>query len=216
MRHALILLAVVALLPAIAPAESELSVMLGHRGGDVTFLVEADSPFIACLIPPCVVAEARTPESEVLGLVLDVPIASGWMFEVLLNRQRDELDLVTDLSSEAGRPVAESYELTTLQLGAQRRWGGYRLKPFVAAGVGVARVETSAGILDSPVRAGDSGIALGARDVLSVSLGGGVRLAIGPRWGLRLEARGYLTDLPAEIGGELAQIEVGFGLSATL
>ena len=216
MRRTLIMLAAVVFLPAVASAEGELSVMLGYRGGDASFLVEADVPFIACLIPPCVVAEARTPESETLGLVLDVPIASGWMFEVLLNRQEDNLRLATDLSAEAGRPMPESFDLTTLQVGAQHRWGTDRLAPFVAGGIGVARVETSAGILGSPVRAGDVGRTLGAKEVLSVSLGGGTRLAFGPRWGLRLEARGYLTDLPAEMGGELVQTEVSIGLSARL
>jgi len=190
--------------------------MLGYRGGNTSFPIEAEAPFIACLIPPCVVAEASTPEGGVAGLVLDVPIASGWMFEAFLSRQEGGLSLLAEVSSEAGRLTPESFDLTILQIGAQHRWDHDRLAPFAAAGIGVARVETSAGILDTPVGAGDVGMTLGAREVLSLSLGGGVRLALGPRWGLRLEARGYLTDLPEEMGGELVQGEVSFGLSTRL
>ena len=79
MRRAAIGLVLLLALPVAAVAAGELALVLGARIGDVSFPVEADATGIACLIPPCVVAEASTPESEVLGLVVDLPIARGWM-----------------------------------------------------------------------------------------------------------------------------------------
>jgi hypothetical protein len=214
--RALIVLALLASPSMIAGAEIELSLVLGYRSGDTSFLVEADAPFIACLVPPCVVAEARTPESEVPGLVLDVPIASGWMFEALLNQQEGSLRLATDLPVEAGPLAPESFDLTTLQVGVLRYWDRDGLVPFAVAGIGVARAETSAALLTSPFRVGEVGRRIGSREALSLSLGGGGRLPLDARWGLRFEARAYWTDLPAELGGELAQAEVSVGLSARL
>lgn len=202
-----------ALLAGAAAAQVELAGVLGYRGGDRSFPVEARTPGIACLIPPCVVAEASTPESEVLGLMLDVPVADGWALEALVNRQDADLRLATGLAPEAGKTEPESFELITLQVGAMRRWEGGALTPFVAAGIGVARVETSALVLTRPPVVGEPGRRRDASEGLSLSLGGGARQALGPRWGLRYEARAYWTDLPAELGGELVQIEVGLGLA---
>lgn len=218
MSRILITLAVAALVwaPAAALAEAELTAVLGYRGGDSSFLVEADAPFIVCVTSPCIVADARTPESGVLGLVLDVPIRQGWMFEALLNRQDADLRLASHPSN--GTLRAESFELTTFQVGLQRRWepvaGG--LEPFVAGGIGVARVESSGATLTRPIVPGDVGRRLGAEEGFSASLGGGARLALGERFGLRLEGRGYRADLPRELGGELVQVELSVGLSARL
>lgn len=217
MRRVLSALAALTLLPAAAAsAQSELTAVLGYRSGDGAFTVEADALDIACLVPPCFVAEARTPESEALGLVLDVPIAGGWLFEALLNRQSADLRLAAGLPLEAARLAPESFELTTLQVGAQRRWGGGAVTPFVAAGVGVARVESSAAVLTPPIDFGEVGTRLGAREVLSLGLGGGARQPLGPRWALRYELRAYWTDLPQELGGALLQIELGLGLAIRL
>ena len=184
MRRAAIGLVLLLALPVAAVAAGELALVLGARIGDVSFPVEADATGIACLIPPCVVAEASTPESEVLGLVVDLPIARGWMFEARLDRQDADLDLATTLPPEAGPIAAERFELTTLQLGVQRRWAGEELMPFVAAGVGLASAETSAAVLERPIGAGEPGRRLGSMDGLAVRLGlawDGRRGSRGPR-----------------------------------
>jgi hypothetical protein len=216
MRHALVALIPLLVVPAISHAEMELSLTLGYRGGDASFPAEANAPAIACLVPPCVVADAHTPEGEVLGLILDLPVDSNWMLEVLLSRQDADLDLVTELPPEALPLEPESFELTVLQLGALRRWRMGAREPFVVAAIGVARSETSARVLEPPVRVGEVGRRVGAQDGLSWSVGGGVRLALEKRWGLRLEFRAYRHDLPSELGGELIQAEVSAGLSARL
>lgn len=214
----LLTLTAAALLPAAALAQAELSALVGYRGGDSAFLVEADAPLVDCLLPPCVVARARTPESEVLGLVLDLPLAGGWMAEALVNRQQANLRLAAPPGLDAGPLGAERFELTTLQVGLLHRWrpvaGG--LEPFVAGGVGLARVESSAAVLTRPVRPGEPGRRLAADEVFAASLGGGARLALGRRLGLRLEGRGYRTELPRELGGALVQFELSAGLTARL
>lgn len=216
MRRFPIFLAAILLLPAAAPAEVELTAVLGSRSGDSAFLVEADAPQIACFAPPCIPADARTPESEVLGLVLDVPIRDGWMLEALINRQ--DADLRLDAGPGVGRLKPESFELTTFQVGVQHRWqpvaGG--LEPFLAGGVGIARVDSSAAVLDRNFQPGDSGRRLGSDEGFSASLAGGARLPLGERFGLRFEGRGYRTELPAGLGGTLSQIELSIGLSARL
>ncbi len=216
MRHPAIMLVPLFALAAAAGAESELSLVLGYRAGDASFPIEADARGIACLVPPCVVADASTPESEVLGLVLDVAVAPDWMFEARIDRQDGDLRLSAPQPPEAGPVTPESFELTTIQVGLLRHWAGDGLAPFVAAAVGLASVETSAAILDPPVGPGEAGRRLGSKDGLAFSLGGGARKSLGPRWGLRLEARGLWVDLPRELGGELVQLELAVGVSARL
>jgi hypothetical protein len=213
-RTPTLLVAAVVLAPPAALAQVEITAILGYRGGDSSsFLVEANTPRIACLVPPCVVAEAGTPESEVLGLVLDVQVARGWMVEALISRQDAELELRVPPAVSGVEVLPESFELTTLQIGLLRRWGGGGLEPFVAGGAGIARVESSGAVLTPPVLPGDSGRRLGSEEVLSASLGGGARLGLGPRLGLRLEGRAWWTDLPSGLGGALVQGELGVGLS---
>lgn len=148
--------------------------------------------------------------------MLDVPIASGWMLEALLNRQEGDLRLAAELPPEVGPLKAESFELTTLLAGVQRRWQRGELVPFVVVAIGVARAESSARILTGPIQPGESGRRLGTSEGLALSLGTGARLALDDRWGLRFEARAQLSDLPSELGGQLVQLEIGVGLSTRL
>ena len=216
MRRAAIVLVLLLAMQAAAAAAGELALVLGYRTGDVSFLVEADATGIACLLPPCVVAEASTPESEALGLILDLPIAQGWMFEARLDRQDADLSLSTTLPPEAGPVGAEGFELTSFQVGVLRQWAGDGLRPFATAGVGLASAKTSAAVLEPPIGPGEAGRRLGSRDGLAISLGGGAKKALGSRWGLRLEARVLWIDLPSEVGGKLTQLGLEVGLSTRL
>ena len=216
MRRFALLLILLNLPAAAAGAETGLTLVLGYRGGDASFPIEADAGGIACLVPPCVVAEASTPESAVLGLVLDVPISQRWMFEARLDRQEADLRQATALPLEAGPLTPQSFELTTLEAGVLRRWPGDGLAPFVAAGVGIAGIETPAAVLSASWAPGETGRRLGSRDGMAFSLGGGALKELGRSSGLRFEVRGLWVDLPRELGGELVQIEVAAGLTLRL
>lgn len=206
MRRLLIALALSTLVPAAAGAAMELTVTAGHRGGEAELLTEDFTSLIVCVTTPCALATGRAGDDGVLGLILGVPIADGWMFEVLLNRQDGDVAFPGTLLPR------QSYEATTAHLGVQRYWQRERWTPFVAAGLGVTRWETTALVYRRPLFPGIEVQPLAAREVLSGSIAAGVKLPLASRFALRLEGRYYHLDLPAELNGSLGQTEATAGL----
>ncbi len=208
MRRLLIALVLLTLTlaPAAAGAGVELTLTGGYRWGEAELLTEDYTRLILCVTTPCAPAAGRAGDNTALGLILDVPIARGWMFEALLNRQDGHVAFPGTLLPR------ESYESTTTQIGVQRYWERERWTPFVAVGLGVTRWETSALAYRPPLL---PGIVVQPLDeeVFSGSIAGGVKLPLTSRFGLRLEGRYYHIDLPPAVGGSLGQTEATAGLT---
>lgn len=118
--------------------------------------------------------------SAVYGLLLDIPLAPDWALEILLNRQQSRF--VVDHGLLTPSSTLGDVDLTTLQAGFLFQWGAGQVNPFLTAAAGVTRIEPKFG-------------GLSRDDRLSASLGGGVKIFFSRNLGLRLEARGYWTDL---------------------
>lgn len=206
MRRFLIAIVLSTLVSATAGAGVELTLTGGARWGEVELLTEDYTLLIVCVTTPCGLATGRAGDDGVLGLVLDVPIAQGWMFEALLNRQDGNVVFPGSLLPR------ESYEATTAQVGVQRYWERERLTPFAAMGLGLTRWETTALVYRPPLF---PGIVVQPFDeeVFSGSVAGGVKMPLDSRFGLRLEGRYYYLDLPAAAGGGLWQPEATAGLA---
>ena len=213
MRSFALVVILLVLVSAVAAADVELTLMAGHRSGQAAYSIEADGAgvLILCVTVPCLLAEARTEKGETFSLVVDVPISGQWMVEGLLTRQEGDLELSSAFPPEF--LSAETFDLTTAQIGLLRHWREERLRPFVAGGVGVSRFQTSAGVYDRPPapavpsRSGDS-------DALSASLAAGLKATLSERLALRLEGRYLWHDVSDRLGGSLDQTEISLGLTA--
>ena len=191
MRRLLIVLLCLAPVPAWAGGGVELTLTGGYRWGEAELLTEDPTSLIICVTTPCAVTAGRAGDDGALGLILDVPIARGWMFEALLNRQDGDFAFPGTLLP------AESYESTTAHLGVQRYWEGERWTPFVAVGAGVTRWETAALVYPRPLVPGAVVRPHAAEEVFSGSIAGGLKVALAARFALRLEGRYYHLDLRA-------------------
>ncbi len=206
MRRLFAALVLLAVSPAPARAGVELTLAAGHRWGEAELVTEDPNAFVVCITTPCVTAAGFAGEDETLGLILDVPIARGWMFEALVHRQDGDLEF-------PGSPwLDDDYHSTTAQAGVQRYWQRERVTPFAALGLGVTRWETSAPLYEPPLLPG-----IVTRPVEeqapSASLAAGIKTPLATRIGLRLEARYLSIDLPQEVDGSLAQAQASVGLS---
>ena len=153
MRRFVIVLVLLSLVPAAVSAAVELTLTGGYRWGEAELLTEDYTSLILCVTTPCALATGRAGDSEVLGLILDVPIARGWMFEALINRQDGDVAFPGTLLPR------ESYESTTAQVGVQRYWERQRVTPFAAVGLGVTRWKTTALVYHPPLLPGAPDVA---------------------------------------------------------
>ena len=199
---------------AAAAAAVEVTLAGGARQGEAAFLTESNTLLIVCVTTPCAVAEARTEESE-LGpsLIVDVPVSSRWMVEGLLTQQ--DGDLTFRAPGVAGELLDRgTFEMTTAQIGMLRHWDRGKLRPFVAAGLGSTRLETSVGAYDLPLTPGSLPRPVD-EDVFAASAALGLRASLVDRLALRLEGRAYWHDLPERLGGTLRQDELSVGVTYT-
>jgi len=104
------------------------------------------------------------------GFAIDFPVRADGRIEVFYDRQ--ELDFGGDPTLR----VAVDY----LQAGGVYEPRAKRQRPFVAASFGLTRYDGSGASHDDAL-------------ALSGSVGGGVKILLGHRLALRLEARGYVT-----------------------
>lgn len=176
MQRALAIL--VFLLPAAAFGQSgrfELTPVAGYRleGDFDTSNTTAFDPNL----------NVKVDESPVYGVILDIPLSPTWQIELLANRQSTEF--VADRGLLTQTSTLGDVELTTFQAGLLYSWGAGQVNPFVAAAAGVTRIDPQFSNLSTD-------------DRFSASLGGGVKVFFAENIGLRLEARGYWTDLDTD------------------
>jgi hypothetical protein len=175
MRRALLTLALV-LVPALGsaqPGRFELTPLAGYRLGgefdasDEDFFADDD-------------LEAEIEEGEIFGVIFGIPLTPGWRLELLANRQESSFIIDEGLLS----PTIELGDVTLsmYHAGFAFEWGLGQVNPFLVGTLGLARIEP-----DFPE--------LNAENRFSASLGGGAKIFFSPNVGLRLEGRGYWTDL---------------------
>jgi hypothetical protein len=137
----------------------EVTPVLGLRGGAT---VDADPPETG---------RAEADPSLSFGLVLDFPVRSDARIEVFFDRQELEFE---------GDPEPFDVTIDYLHAGGVYEPDRGRHRPFVAASLGLSRVDADGARVDDDLS-------------LSGSLGGGTKIALGERLALRLELRGYAT-----------------------
>jgi len=191
MRRALFVLAF--LLPAAAfaqPGRIELTPFAGYRlEGD--FNARSSDAFDPNL-------NVKVDSSAVYGVLLDIPLTPDWQIELLANWQRSRF--VVDRGLLTPSTVLGDVDLTMLQAGFLFQWGPGQVNPFITAAAGVTRIEPKFNELASD-------------DRFSASLGGGVKIFFGENVGLRLEARGYWTDLGSDFHGRYDRYDSRNGLT---
>jgi hypothetical protein len=184
---------VLLLLPACAfaqPGRFELTPVAGYRlDGD--FDARSSDAFDPHL-------HVKVDASAVYGLLFDVPLSPNWQLEVLANRQRSRF--VVDRGLLTPSTVLGDVDLTILQAGFLLQWGRGQVNPFVTAAAGLTHIEPKFNELESD-------------DRFSASLGGGVKIFFNQNVGLRLEARGYWTDLGGNFRGRYDRYDSRDGLT---
>ncbi|MGB7972172.1 MAG: porin family protein, partial [Candidatus Deferrimicrobiaceae bacterium] len=113
------------------------------------------------------------------GLILGLPATHESDYELFYSFQK------TTLQGEglfAGEPL---FDLTIhyLHIGGTYLFSGEKVRPFISGGIGLTYFSPDAPGLDSEID-------------FSLSLGGGVKIPISKKVGLRIEGRGFLTILP--------------------
>ena len=122
-------------------------------------------------------------EGGLYGVLLDIPLNRNWSIELLANRQESTFIIdegLFDRETELG-----DVTLTYAHVGLLYQWGYGQVNPFITGSLGLARIEPEFDELD-------------ADDRFSTSFGGGVKIFLADNVGLRLEARGYWTDLDTD------------------
>lgn len=127
--------------------------------------------------------DAEIDEGTALGVLVDIPLSENWQLELLANRQESSFIVDEGLLS----PTVElgDVRLEYLHAGILYQWGLGQVLPFITFSGGVARIRPEFDDLDAENR-------------LSASLGGGVKIFFNRNVGVRLEGRGYWTDLGSD------------------
>ena len=179
MRRTLLLtLALLLALPALAAAQEgrfEITPTAGYRlSGQVT--AYDDDGFSED-------TDLEVDEGAIYGLTFDIPLGYRWQLELLANRQQSSFSFdpgLFDPSVDLGDVDIDYYHVGLLY-----EWGRGQVNPYGTAAIGLARIQP-----DSP--------AIDAEDQFSASLAGGVKLRFNENLGLRLEVRGYWTNLDTD------------------
>ncbi|MEO1086807.1 MAG: porin family protein [Acidobacteriota bacterium] len=192
------------LLMAAAPLSAvEVTPFLGYRFGAVE-----TAPAEVCIAAPdsgCPSAEGDDDAS--FGVGVTIPLNPRWAIDIHLSRHGSDLEFSGFSCPECLTIEPEGrLEQTTLLVGIERRFDRRgRIEPYLGGGLGVSRLETD----DNPFLI----VAPVDEDRPTLSLAGGLRVALNERLNLRLEARGFFTDLPAEVAvDDLTQVELSTGL----
>lgn len=194
------------LVSAAAMAAVEVTPLAGYRAGGV----EIDTGII-CVTLPCA-SFAESDDSVLYGAILGVPLNDNYQVEVLVNRQPTDLVFAESLGGGRNALSTVDFDVTHLHAGIMRLWRLRSFEPFVAVGAGQTWLDgSSAGRFDDRRWSGSA--AAGAR----------VPLGASERYFVRLEARGYLVDMPSggfgqggfprSVESNLTQLETTVGVS---
>lgn len=125
-------------------------------------------------------ADAEVEEGEFFGVIVGIPLGRDLKIELLANRQESTFIVDEGLFG----PVEELGDVTLsyYHAGLAYEWGLGQVRPFIAGSLGLTRFDP-----DFPE--------LNAENRFSGSLGGGVKIFFSEAVGLRLEGRGFWTDL---------------------
>lgn len=194
MRRALFLFALTLLLPPVAgfaqPGRFELTPMAGYRlDGD--FDAHSRHAFDPAL-------NVQVDESAVYGVTFDIPLNENWQIELLANRQRTSFEVDEGLLAPAA--TLGDVDITFLHAGILLQWGLGQVNPFLTASGGIAHIDPKFNELDADNR-------------FSASLGGGVKIFFSENIGLRLEGRGYWTDLDTGFRNRYDRYDSGEGMT---
>src|SRR5262245_16404036 len=193
MRRAFFLVpTLLTVLPAAAfaqPGRFELTPVAGYRlEGD--FNARSSDAFDRDL-------NVKVDASATFGVLFHIPLAPSWQLEILANRQRSEF--IVDRGLLTPTTILGDVDLTVLQAGFLFQWGDGQVNPFITAAAGLTRIDPKFNELASD-------------DRFSASVGGGVKIYFGENIGLRLEGRGYWTDLDTGFNGRYNRYDSGDGL----
>jgi hypothetical protein len=183
---------VLAFLPAAAaaqPGRFEITPVVGYRL-DGEFDARSSDVFDPDL-------NIEVESSPTFGVLFDIPLAPNWQLELLANRQRSEF--VIDRGLLTPGTTLGDVDLTVLQAGFLFQWGYGQVNPFITAAAGLTRIDPKFDELASD-------------DRFSASVGGGVKIYFGDNIGLRLEGRGYWTDLDTGFDDRFDRYDSGDGL----
>lgn len=176
-NHPLLRLALFALavFPAVAASaqsgDFELTPFVGYRfEGNVTIGDAVDSIFDE---------DVDLDEGESFGIILGIPLSSGWQLEFLGSRQSTQA--VRDGGLFNPRREVADLDVTYAHVGVAYNWRFGQVTPFIAGSVGATILDPDSARADNETRA-------------SASLGGGLKIHLAEHVGIRLEGRGFWTD----------------------
>jgi len=118
-------------------------------------------------------------EGGSFGLVLGLPDTPDTQYELFYGLQRTK---VTGSGTLGGGTLFD-LDIHYLHLGGTYMFAGDKVRPFLSGGLGATHFVPR-------------GSGMSSKTYFSLSLGGGARIPISDRVGLRFEARGMLTILP--------------------
>lgn len=127
-------------------------------------------------------ADVEIEEGATYGVILDIPLGeSGWKLELLANRQ--ESTLIVDEGLLAPTLELGDIDLGIYHAGLLYQWqAGGQVEPFIVFSGGITRLDPDF-------------IGVSAENRMSGSFGGGIKVFFTDNVGLRLEGRGYWTDI---------------------
>lgn len=208
---ALCLLVLALAVPAGSRAAVEISPLVGYGAGGLDLGVGILC--IQSIQQPCP-SFATSDDGLLYGLALEFPLRQGLGLELLLLQQPTELTYRNspDGPEVPGQPASD-LDLTHLHAGLLYAWRLSAFEPFVVLGAGQTWLDADdllTGEIDT--------------SRLSAHLGGGVKVPLSERFGVRFEVRGLWVDLPpvfdggalTNLDGDLLRIDTTAGLTFRL
>jgi opacity protein-like surface antigen len=124
-------------------------------------------------------------ESDAIGMSIEIPVALGLSVEIRGVQQ--ETDFIQNQPLFGEDAVIAGVQLDYYHAGVSWQWKIGDVRPYVAGGLGVARIDPEGG---------------SSEDRFSVTFGGGVKLDVLEWLGFRFEGRGYVTNIDDNFDGD--------------